>query len=105
VKDLRDRRPLSGRAKILMDDEDFPHPLFDHAEFFTQGRRPAAIVAHVYDDEVIEDATAFARQHGIAVQQPPQALASWYYPGQTTLLCYTRANTRVNWLPEQLVKE
>ncbi len=86
-----------------------PHEFFDHPEFFRDREKPyraAAIVAHNYPNRETSDEQAaaeqvFAAEHGLVAHHPPNPRTSWYYPGSTRLVCFTRPGIAVTWLPEQ----
>lgn len=75
---------------------------FDHADWFrlpTNPYRAVAICAHLYDSA--DKARAWAASRGLTMHMPPVPNASWYFPGACTMVCYTRPETTVLWLPEQ----
>jgi hypothetical protein len=100
---------ISRLAGIENPDEDeeynfdwaWDHRLFDHPVYFLSGRKPIAIVGQPYDTSV-KDATADAKRLGLALHTPPRLRRSWWYPGRTRFYCFTRPETSVRFLPEQL---
>jgi hypothetical protein len=82
--------------------DSYQHEFMDHAEFFRESAKPyraAAIVAHLYNCEA--DVHSWALERGLHAHVPPRLKASWYYPGATLIVCYTRPHVIVRWLPEQ----
>jgi hypothetical protein len=78
--------------------------LFDHGEYLRaveKPYRPVAIVAHLYGDNR-DQTRAGALALRLIAHFPPFAKASWYYPGRCVVVCYTRPDTEVKWLPEQI---
>ena len=73
--------------------------------FFREIARPyrtAAIVGQPYNTKP-DEARAVAAEINLALHVPPNLTASWWYPGWTRFLCFTRpAVARVQFLPEQL---
>jgi len=57
----------------------------DHPDYFTIGRKPAAILSHSYGPW--EDSAQFARDEGLNVEQLPY---SWYYPLNAHAALFTR---------------
>lgn len=84
--------------------------LIDHPDCFRIGHRPEAIASHAYatdrgvlDREWLEArAGEWASQHGLRAQLPPCPLAaSWYFPGGTSLVVFTREDAPpVKWLAD-----
>jgi hypothetical protein len=76
------------------------HPHFDHAEYFkTPGRMGicAGIVSHAYlgranEEPIASKAVAYAEHVGLVCEVFPPKF-SWYYPGATTLLVFSREET------------
>jgi hypothetical protein len=65
-----------------------PHDVGDHPYYFrTLDRRAAGIAVHLYDVPKIDDRRAASR--GLRAEFPD--FPSWWYPGRTTLLLWTRA--------------
>ena len=73
----------------------------DHPEYFrspTLPYRPTAISAHLYaDDSIVERAREWAIVHRLVLHEPPNLQASWYYPGMTRLVVYTRPEVILKW--------
>jgi|SRR5699024_700694 len=61
----------------------------DHSWYYRENRRAIAIVSHLYN--VPKDISTVADDLGLAVSVRPD-LYSWWYPGHTTLVIYTKAN-------------
>jgi hypothetical protein len=88
---------LSMRRELSDISRELGYPWFDHAEYFkTPGRGGicAGIVSHAYlgrknDNEGPEEAMRYAEGVGLACEVLPSS-SSWYYPGATTLLVFTR---------------
>jgi hypothetical protein len=60
--------------------------------------RPTAIAAHLYaNDEIVGRAREWASEHRLLLHEPPNLHASWYYPGGTRLVVYTRPDTNIAW--------
>jgi hypothetical protein len=71
----------------------------DHAEYFRENEKPyraAAIVAHLYNRNAPVD--QWAHERGLTATIAPRA--SWYNPGGTIMVCYTRPGADVQWPPE-----
>jgi hypothetical protein len=78
---------------------------FDHALYYRDARTraKAALVMQPYDDNFSArglDAT-FARL-GLRWHVPPNAHASFHYPGWTLFIVVTKPEVEVRWLPEQI---
>ena len=67
-------------------------------------RAKAAIVMQPYDADLRRLTAAFAAL-GLRCQVPPNARASFWYPGWTLFAVVTKADVVVRWLPEQLTFE
>jgi hypothetical protein len=93
-----------GRVRDGRDLIENPQEYFDHAEFFRWPKTPyraAAIVAHLYDTTPAK-AADYATEVGLQTHVPPIPRASWYYPGRTILVCYTRpGSVPIQWLEPQ----
>lgn len=79
------RRPIVECVNDVL-----PHELGDHAEFYRTGSRAAGITAHLYDGISLALADRLAQQHGLS-WDTPNDFSSWWYPGRTTLILWTRA--------------
>jgi hypothetical protein len=70
------------------------HPCFDHAEYFKMDGVCAGIVSHAHlgpenDNGRSAQAVAYAEHVGLVCEVFPRKF-SWYYPGATTLLVFSR---------------
>jgi hypothetical protein len=61
---------------------------FDHPYYFRKNRRAIAIVSHLYGLNA-DALDAFTKSNGLSWETP--SFPSWWYPGQTTLIVFTRA--------------
>jgi hypothetical protein len=52
------------------------------------------------DQNYIAKCRIGALKYGLVLHVPPRPGASWWYPGSTLLLCYTRTAAPVEFLPE-----
>lgn len=100
---LRDNK-LHGNPDLRFEGPvGFNHDTLDHAEYFRHTEKPyraAAIVAHLYGAKT-DELNAYAKERGLVAHIAPSKMASWYYPGGTTMVVYVRPGTGVTWLPEQ----
>ena len=67
-------------------------PCTDHARLFKNSRTGKIwFVSQPYDymEAVAEEVTPWAAEHGLSVTVYPKDL-SWYYPGETCLVVFTR---------------
>jgi hypothetical protein len=79
------------------------HDLFDHPLYFrepTRPYRPVAIVGQPYNTDLAK-ARVMATRIGLDVHAPTMLTASWWFPGWTRFLCFTRPGTTVLFLPDQ----
>jgi len=69
--------------------------LFDHAYYYRDSSgRPVAIAAHLYDwPEIGPDVEIFCEKAGLRYDAPAD-YPSWWYPGWTQLVIYTRPSKR-----------
>jgi hypothetical protein len=65
---------------------------FDHGQFYWDGEgNPVAIVAHLYaDDAIVQNCIQWAESVGLGAHVQPDAASSWYWPGSTRTVVYTR---------------
>jgi len=77
----------------------------DHALFYRDRHRNVALVAQPYKSEVPTRLHAHWAQRGLRCHVPPNAFASFWYPGVCMFIVITRPETEVRWLPEQLAFE
>lgn len=74
----------------------------DHSEFYSMsGGRGKVILAHLYGEEAPNRAKVFAERNGLDLLMPPAQKASWWSPGETTLVCYATPGLKIRWLEEQ----
>lgn len=74
-------------------DRDTNHRAFNHPYFYRwRNQRAAAIVSHPYhcDVEMRQSCREFAMANGLKVEFPDEL--SWWVPGDTTLVLWTRAD-------------
>src|SRR5262249_24853729 len=81
--------------------------IVDHALFYRDActRRNVAIVNQPYlsRQEAAADLSAATwAARGLRCHVPPNAFASFWYPGWTAFIVITRPEVTVRWLPEQL---
>lgn len=79
------QRLLAGRMLGDSLDRSGCHPEIDHRECFMFDRRPKAILSHTYASW--DRCLGFALEHGLYAEQLP---FSWYYPGGTIAVLFTR---------------
>jgi hypothetical protein len=75
--------------------------IFDHCQWFSKNRRPAALVSMPYDIESkmeLDDIAVRAEQIGLHLHYPPLRRSGWWNPGRTELLVFTHPDTPVHWL-------
>lgn len=78
----------SGRNDWLFDD--LPHEFFDHAYFYRANRRAVAIAAHLYGFNP-ERLDQFCQTNALKWETPD--FPSWWFPGQTTLVVFTKSDS------------
>jgi len=89
IEALRDGRKQGRYSHIRAE---WPVQRVDHAEFYrTPDWRVAAVVAHRYglNDDTRQRCAAWAARHGLQAAFPTD-FPSWWYPGWTQLVLYTR---------------
>ncbi len=82
-----------------------PNQLMDHPQYFRDERhRAIAIVAHLYEHWWYPGASTCGKLQGeaqrlglVAHEHPLGAAASWYYPGGTRVVAFTRPGIVVRW--------
>jgi len=86
--------PLSELATCSADIQ-ITRQLFDHAYYYRDsGGRPVAIAVHLYDwPDVGPDVEMFCEKAGLRYDAPAD-YPSWWYPGWTQLVIYTRPSNR-----------
>lgn len=78
----------------------------DHPEWYRSRKKPyraAAIVAHLYGGDA--RVHTWADSMGLQEHLPPipsGQSASWYWPGHTWIVCYTRPGVIVRWFKDRL---
>lgn len=87
---LKDRKTHSWKRWPDFD-EDLPHYLFDHAVFYrTPDQRAVAVAAHLYNvDQKLSAMEEWSQEHGLSAEVVKD-FPSWWNPGGTTLVLYTR---------------
>ena len=72
----------------------WPREFADHPYFYRMGRNAAALASHPYDVTKATKiaAKAWAEANGLTVAFPDD-FPSWWFPGDTTLVVFTRAQT------------
>jgi hypothetical protein len=102
--------PLKGIPLPYFETDFEQSAIVDHAECFRKDRKPVAIVGHNYDGHGLqygwERIAEFCAPLGLLVHVAPAGkVASWYYPGHSTLLVITQPGIEVVWpTAEQMVK-
>jgi len=85
--------PFSLRALACVSEvaEEWPIEFTDHRSFWEKAGRPVAVCAHLYgcDQTKREAARVWASRHGLRAAFPVD-FPSWWYPGRTTLIEFTR---------------
>jgi hypothetical protein len=77
---------------------------FDHALYYRDARTraKAALVMQPYDNADLGPLQATLAPLGLHCHVPPNAFASFWYPGWTVFIVVTKPDVVVHWLPEQL---
>ncbi|CAK0750210.1 hypothetical protein CCP1ISM_3760002 [Azospirillaceae bacterium] len=73
----------------------WPREFTDHPFFYRSGNRASALVSHPYgmSAAIRNAARTWADRNGLSVAFP-EDFPSWWYPGDTTMVVFTRAAAR-----------
>lgn len=92
----------TGQGARWNEDTPASHAYLDHSEFYSTSRgKGKVILAHLYGEDAPSRARAFAEDNGLELSMPLAQKASWWYPGETTLVCYATPGLKIRWLEEQ----